>query len=755
MENQELLQAMFEEATLGILVVNADGEIQNANPFSEKLFGYAPGELQGQKVEMLLPEAFRKAHVQHRKKYHQHPTPRTMGANLDLAGQRKDGSEFPVEISLSFTNVNNEKLAIAYVSDISHKKNIIEDLQIKDTAISKGAMPIAFSDMEGNITEVNDAFVKLWGYENQSEIIGMNNRQLSFTNAEVEEINSTIHHQGRWAGEATAMKKDGSSFGIFVSSNLMLNEQGKPTGMMASFMDITPLKKTESINRDISRIVEESLNEIFIFDAKDFKFIQVNKGGRQNIGYSMEELKQLTPADIKPLFSKKQFADYMQPLLKGETQKLQFETIHERKDKTTYPVEIHLEYSTLGNEPVFVATILDISERKEAESYTEAILSSIGSHIAVVNPEGEILTVNKAWEDFAKENTNGQISGTGVGTNYIEVCKKSSNLGNKDAETSLQGIQGILDGELEEFELVYPCHSPKEKRWFLLQVKPLSHINEGAAIVHLNITAQQEAEEKLRQLNVELEEKVKDRTLRLIEKRKKLERALEKEKELSELKSRFVSMASHEFRTPLSSILSSANLIGHYEEGEQQDKRMRHVNRIASSVKNLTFILNDFLNLEKLESGKVRFHPAAIDFEEYVESFMDEIRLLAKGKQEIIFRHSGERKVLIDDNLVKNVLINLLSNAVKYSPEGKDVELISKNENGMLEIAVIDEGIGIPKADHAGMFSRFFRAKNVENIQGTGLGLTIVKRYLDLMGGEIGFESEQFKGSTFRVKIPQ
>ena len=508
MENQELLQAMFEEATLGILVVNADGEIQNANPFSEKLFGYDKGELQDQKVEMLLPEAFRKAHVQHRKKYHQHPSPRPMGANLELAGQRKDGSEFPVEISLSFTNVKNEKLAIAYVSDISYKK------------------------------------------------------------------------------------------------------------------------KSESINRDISRIVEESLNEIFIFDAENLKFIQANKGARLNIGYSMEELRQLTPIDIKPLFSEKQFVKVIQPLLNREKQKLQFETIHQRKDKTTYPVEIHLQYSTLGNEPVFIATILDISERKKVE-------------------------------------------------------------------------------------------------------------------------------EKLKQLNIELEEKVKDRTLRLRDKRKKLEKALEKEKQLSELKSRFVSMASHEFRTPLSSILSSANLIGRYKESEQQDKRMRHVNRIASSVKNLTFILNDFLSLEKLESGKVNFFPAQIDFEEYIESFMDEIRLLAKGKQEIIFNHSGKKEVLIDDNLVKNVLINLLSNAVKYSPNEEDVEIISKNENGWLEISVKDNGIGIPKTDHAEMFSRFFRAKNVENIQGTGLGLTIVKRYVDLMGGEIGFESEQYKGSTFKVKIPQ
>lgn len=628
MENQELLQAMFEEATLGILVVNSDGEIQNANPFSEKLFGYSKGELHGQKVEMLLPEAFRTVHVLYRENYHQHPSPRPMGAGLELSGQRKDGSEFPVEISLSFTNVKNEKLAIAYINDISNKKNIKTDLQIKNTAISEGAMPIAFTDLEGNITEVNDAFSKMWGYSNQSELIGLNNQQLSSTKAEINEINNSIRSHGRWTGEATAMKKDGSFFDVFISSNLIANKQGIAIGMVASFIDITQLHETESINRDISRIVEESLNEIFIFDAKNLKFIQVNKGARQNLGYSIDELKQLTPVDIKPLFSEKRFDDFIQPLLNGKTQKLQFETIHERKDKTTYPVYIHLEYSTLGNKPIFVATILDISKLKEAE-------------------------------------------------------------------------------------------------------------------------------EKLQNLNLDLEEKVMERTQELKENQAKLEVSLEKEKGLGLLKSRFVSMASHEFRTPLTSILSSANLIGRYEEKEQNDKRMKHVNRIASSVKNLTSILNDFLSLEKLESDKLNFEPVLLDFEEFVESILDEINLIAIDNQNIIFHHSGNKEVQIDEHLVKNIMINLLSNAVKYSPKGKDVELITKNENGLLEILVKDKGIGIPKADHEHMFTRFFRATNVTAIQGTGLGLTIVKRYLDLMGGEIDFESEQYEGSTFRVKIPQ
>lgn len=633
MENQEILQAMFEEATLGILVVNSDGAIQNANPFSEKLFGYEQGELLGQPVEMLLPEAFRTTHIQHRKKYHQHPSPRSMGSNLELSGQRKDGSQFPVEISLSYTKVKNKKLAIAYINDISYKKNIIKDLQIKNTAFSEGAMPIKFTDLEGNIKEVNNALVKLWGYENPDELIGMNFENLASDKLSHRDRVNDILKNGSWVGEAMMKKKDGSEFNLYATASLIINEQGSPTRMLFSVTDITLLK--------------------------------------------------------------------------------------------------------------------------EAENYTEAILSSIAAQMAVINPQGEIINVNKSWGKFASKNTNGQISGTGIGINYIEVCKNSAQQGDKDAAAIEKGIVAVLNDEIEEFQLVYPCDSATKKRWFLLQVRPLSHVKKGAVIVHLNITAQKAAEEKLRLLNAELEEKVELRTQKIKQHEVKLEASLAKEKELNELKSRFVSMASHEFRTPLTSILSSANIIGRYEEKEEQDKRMKHVKRIAASVKNLTNILNDFLSLEKLESGTLRFQPISLDFQEYVESMMDEINLLSNGKQKIVFHHSGNKEVRIDEHLVKNVMINLLSNAVKYSPAGKDVELISKNKNGCLEISVKDKGIGIPKADHEHMFSRFFRATNVENIQGTGLGLTIVKRYLDLMNGEIDFESEEYKGTTFRVKIPQ
>ena len=231
--------------------------------------------------------------------------------------------------------------------------------------------------------------------------------------------------------------------------------------------------------------------------------------------------------------------------------------------------------------------------------------------------------------------------------------------------------------------------------------------------------------------------------------------ALKKEKELSELKSRFVSMASHEFRTPLSTILSSVSLAEKYKNLNQEEKRDKHYKRIKSAVYNLTGILNDFLSIDKLEQGKIEANPVVFDVPEYIQDVVEEMQTMAKTGQEIKFIFTGERKkICLDKHILKNILINLISNAIKYSPEGKVIE-VNVHLNAQLKIEVKDHGIGIPKEEQKHLFERFFRAKNSFNIQGTGLGLNIVKKYTELMGGELSFESEEEIGTTFTVELPQ
>ncbi|MBP6687497.1 MAG: PAS domain S-box protein [Lacibacter sp.] len=285
-----------------------------------------------------------------------------------------------------------------------------------------------------------------------------------------------------------------------------------------------------------------------------------------------------------------------------------------------------------------------------------------------------------------------------------------------------------------------------------------------AAFVN-DITLRKQAEQALVNLNEELEKKVEDRTVSLRvtveklneqileteEKDRELMAALSKEKELGELKSRFVSVASHEFRTPLSTVLSSVYLLQKYTSTEDQPKREKHIQRIISSVNLLTDILNDFLNVGKIEEGKIQARFSVFDMEKNMTETIAEMQNICKKGQQISYRHSGNMEVELDPGMFKHISLNLLSNAIKFSPENSVIQLNTKVTEGEIEMSVKDSGIGISKEDQEHLFERFFRAANAINIQGTGLGLHIVSKYAELMNGHILCKSEMDSGTEFTI----
>jgi PAS domain S-box-containing protein len=267
--------------------------------------------------------------------------------------------------------------------------------------------------------------------------------------------------------------------------------------------------------------------------------------------------------------------------------------------------------------------------------------------------------------------------------------------------------------------------------------------------------------QQIRKMNAQLEAKVEERTqilkeaLNQLEKSQKdLREALNKEKELNEIKSRFVSLASHEFRTPLSSVLSSASLLGKYTAGEDQDKRDKHIRRIKDSVKHLNDLLEDFLSLGKLEEGKVQVSSDHIHVKEFLEEVIEEIRTILKNGQTIQLHYTGVQIFVTDKKLLKNIMINLLGNASKFSDEGKPIDIICECGQEKLQITVKDKGIGISDEDQQHMFSSFFRGHNATNIQGTGLGLHIVRRYLDLLDGSVYLKSKLGEGTEISIILP-
>lgn len=256
---------------------------------------------------------------------------------------------------------------------------------------------------------------------------------------------------------------------------------------------------------------------------------------------------------------------------------------------------------------------------------------------------------------------------------------------------------------------------------------------------------------ELERLNKDLEEQILERR-RAEEEAKK---ALRREREVNELKTKFVSMASHEFRTPLSSVLSSASLIRKYRDKGDLSRIDKHIDRIKSSVNHLTNILNDFLSLGRLDEGRIDVALEPIDVKELFGDIVEELKLSLKPGQDIKVTSEGPKHLIkTDPKVLRNIVFNLISNASKYSDEGKTIYLDLTLGPDQLRIVVRDEGVGIPEEETKHIFERFYRASNVSNIQGTGLGLNIVKRYVSLLNGTIGFTSEYGKGSTFTVTLP-
>lgn len=398
-------------------------------------------------------------------------------------------------------------------------------------------------------------------------------------------------------------------------------------------------------------------------------------------------------------------------------------------------------------------TTLDARKRFELESL-DALFEHATEGIIITNQKGGIIRANPSSErmfGYEKGELNHKTVEELVPIRYKDTHVHNREGYNKAPHARSMGKNMDLfakrrDGSEFPVEISLSYYKKDDEQFVIAFV--------------IDITERKKHEESTKKLNIELEKKVRERThvlqealLELESSKQQLSEALATEKELNDMKSRFVTMASHEFRTPLSTILSSVSLIGKYTGTDDDEKRQKHVQRVKSAVTNMTLILNDFLSAEKLEEGKTFVKKEEADLPKIVNEVITEINGILKTGQKIEYKHEGNTYALIDKQMVRNILLNLVSNAIKFSPENKPIDVHTKVTPKEIIIKVTDHGIGIPKEEQAHLFERFFRAKNVTNIQGTGLGLNIVAKYLEAMNGRIEFESELNKGTTFMAVI--
>lgn len=356
-------------------------------------------------------------------------------------------------------------------------------------------------------------------------------------------------------------------------------------------------------------------------------------------------------------------------------------------------------------------------EHEKSERLFNTIAASFNEGcIAVVNSEGDLM--------FSRgRSVNSLLPGTGntPGIAFAEL-KKLITVDNKHSlDAAFNGRNASIEGTLHQkvFQISFtPVHANK------------GHVQEVIVVLH-DVT------------------KYKEMELGLLG-------ALEKERQLNLLKSGFVSSVSHQFRTPLSTILSSVFLLENYFGADKGYQDKVHYSRIKRSVNLLTELLDDFLSMDKLDQGKVKVVYSCFAFREFLSGLYDQMQTVLRNEQKLNFFFKGDDDdVILDRNLLHNILLNLISNAIKYSPPGSEVRLLASTADGHLHIEVSDQGMGIAENEQKKIFRRFFRGQNALNIQGTGLGLHLVRKYVRLMRGEITFCSAPGTGSTFRVKLPQ
>lgn len=538
----------------------------------------------------------------------------------------------------------------------------------------------------------------------------------------------------------------------------------------------------------LAAVIQTATDGIIIIDMHGI-ILKVNNAASELFCYHIDELIGRNINMLMPEKYSKKHDGYLQNYHKTGEKKIigiGREVEGKRKNNTVFPCYLSISEVRLPDTVLYTGIVHDLTEQKQIERELISAKEKIEMYFDLANTinvvldrQTKIINLNHKGLAFV-----GLKQDEAAGLYWFNLILPPTE------QLPLQlALMEMMSGNipiLDSFDTraIQANGEIKEYSWKNSLLKDANGEVKGMICSGIDISDLREAENRILSMNTELEKRVSRRTEELaaainqllninkklefeIQERKTAEDALrknenalrkayEREKELNHLKSRFVSMASHEFRTPLSTILSSAELIEAYNESGQDKQRGKHIVRIRSAVNNLTSILNDFLSLSKLEEGKVLSQPVEFMFNDFCTDLLEDILPILKPGQKIVSPTDNLQIVLfLDHKLLKNILLNLFSNAIKYSEEDKSIYFEFEVNEKWLYFSIRDEGIGIPSEEQEHLFTRFFRAHNVENIQGTGLGLTIVKRYLELMEGSIHFESQLGVGTIFKISLPR
>ena len=609
--------------------------------------------------------------------------------------------------------------------------------------VSASPRAIFMLDLEGRVKIWNPAAEQMFGWK-EDEVI---NHPSPIPLDEQLEDSTTIQNsvlQGKTYTrlEMSRFKKDGSAIDIIFSAAPLPDTNGEISGLVAVIADISEQKRQAEQVRLLQSVVVNTNDAVIVTEAESIdapgpRILYVNEAFTRITGYKPEEVLGKTPRILQGAKTDQAQLQKVRSAL-SRWESITVEVINYCKDGSEFWNEFSLVpvANAKGWYTHWIAVQRDTTERKQVEQALRqseerfrSLIENALDIIMILDPDGTIGYVSPSVEkvlgyavtELVGENVNAFIhpEDLPIAQSFPQVTLRDRLTNNNQAE--------ILNPI--EFR-----HRHQDGSWRILEAisQPFA---DSAATLRVMVNA------------------------RDITERKRLDEiwlALEREKELSALKTRFFSMASHEFRTPLSTALAAAQVLENsQQEWDNTEKRLRNLHRIQDSVRNMVQLLDDILTINRAETGKLAFNPKSLALEAYCRHFVEEMQLNAGNLHHLTFSCQGKSQhVCLDEKLLQSMLSNLLSNAIKYSPQGGNISLSLQFQSGNLIIKVQDQGIGILMEDQKQLFEPFHRGKNVKTISGTGLGLVVVKKCVDLHQGNISIRSEVGRGTTCVINIP-
>ncbi|MGE5353638.1 MAG: PAS domain S-box protein [Acidobacteriota bacterium] len=759
--------AFINNASDAVIVMEADGKFIDVNDEACRRFLYTREEM----LKMTLWDICVPANYSLVTKRFRDITSNG-SAVFETVYLRKDGSPIPMEMAAQLVDHFGRKAIVYLGRDIAFKKQD-KDLLVslnKETIVQNNALLTAIPDM---ILLINSEGVFL-----DSHVPDGNSSEFplrDFIGKKVSQVLPelvTERTKAYFKGVLQSGKMFVMDFPLVLEGTLFFYEvravkcgQDK---LLLLVRNITEKKKQEEEIHKLSLAVEQSPVIVLITDKKG-SIEYVNPRFTEVTGYTFEEALGSNPGILSSgLTPKGQYKELWSRLSSGHHWKGEFRNRKKNGELFWELASIFPIKNSLGDVTQFVAVKEDITERKETElrlaeyrdhleqlvehrteslkqvnqllsiqiekhkaaeekvqdhlQFLQTLIKTIPNPLLIKDKHGRVTDCNKAYEEFFGVRLDQIKNKTAEDFVPPEVLDKILEI-----ENSLLSEPGHISAEL--------VRTMENGEPFAILVNEATYLEGDGSIggtvgIMIDISEQKKLQEKI-------------------------QTALEKEQELNELKSSFISMASHEFRTPLTSILASADLLEMFGRQWKEEKYMEHIAKIQKGVEYMKELLDDVLVVSRNEEGKNQFTPSKTNFLELCSELFDSARISSSGNHSFIFNYKPEQKVFsIDPKHVRHIISNLLSNAVKYSPDGGKIILNVKTENNNLLIDVIDEGIGIPEVDKGRLFEPFYRAGNTTAIHGTGLGMSIVQRSVELHHGSLSIDSEENRGTAVHVTLP-